>query len=124
MADRKLVNFIRESMNNGHSLDVIKPVLRAKGWSENEIEKASERATQSQLVLSVAISFILFIILTAAFVFSLVFSQTKLTAAVVGTADMSQNIGNVSLAFTLYIAIASLIWLKMLFTFMNRKNRI
>lgn len=124
MVDRGLVMFIRESINHGHSLDVIKPVLKAKGWSESEIEKAAEKATQNQLVLSVAISFVLFIILTAAFVFSLVFSQTKLTAAAIGTAETGQEIANVSLAFTMYIAIASLIWLKMLFSFMNRKNRI
>jgi len=124
MTDRELVAFIRKSLNAGHSLDVIKPVLKAKGWDESEIEKAAEKATQNQLVLSVAISFVLFIILTAAFVFSLIFSQTKLTAAVTGTTGASQDIANVSLAFTLYIAIASLIWLKMLFSFMNRKNRL
>jgi len=124
MTDRELVSFIRESINAGHSLDVIKPVLKAKGWPENEIEAAADKATHNQIIASVSISFVLFIILTAAFVFSLIFTETRITAAVVGTEGMTRNIANVSLAFTLYIAIASLIWLRMLFAFVNRKNRL
>jgi len=124
MVDRDLISFIRESLNSGHSLEAIKPVLRAKGWQENEIEKACDKASQNQTLLNVSISFVLFIILTATFVFSIFFSQTKLTAAVVGTETINQNVAGLGLAFTLYILLASTIWLRMLYAFLNRKNRL
>ena len=125
MVDKELVSFIRESINQGHSLDVIKPVLREKGWNDGDIGKAFEKATQNQLILSASISFVLFIILTSVFVFSLVFSQSQITAAAIGSnININQDVAGVSLAFILYIILASLIWLRMLYSFINRRNRL
>jgi len=124
MPDKELVSFIREGIDKGYSLDVLKPVLKERGWNEGEIEKAFEKATKNQLFIGFSIAFVFFIILTAMFVFSLIFGQTQImqiTTAAIGT---SSNITNIGLAFGLYIIFASLIWLRMIYTFINRKNRI
>jgi len=131
MVDRELVSFIREGINKGYSFDVLKPVLKEKGWDDSDIERAFEKATQNQIFIGASIAFVFFIILTAVFIFSLIFSQTQISQMSITTGSITtgsigtqQNIAGMTIAFAIYIIFASLIWLRMIYTFVNRKNRI
>jgi hypothetical protein len=126
MVDRELVSFIREGINKGYSFDVLKPVLKEKGWDDSDIERAFEKATQNQIFIGASIAFVFFIILTAVFIFSLIFSQTQISQMPITTGSIGtrQNIAGMTIAFAIYIIFASLIWLRMIYTFVNRKNRI
>ena len=120
MVNKELVKFIRDGLNQGYSFDVLKPVLKHKGWHENDISKAFDKATSNHIFIGISISFVLFIILTSTFIFSLVSQSVEITGASIGL----KNITTVSVMFTLYIVFALLIWLRMLTGYMNRMNRI